>query len=235
MLQLWDAVEDAEERASADVVRIGLRAAAMASRAGENAGLPHWPNPPHPGSTPSPTRSAPRPSHTSALCTCSATTGQNKRSTLPWRPFAFAAEAGDKPTAPSAWASATAARALSSLNRETEAREYAERALAEAVEIGSAGAEADALVTLATMDTGEGVDGTPPELLVRARDLAQEAGDLPTEMVSRTTWPRNGTTPATSKERYGCWTRRSSAVSPPACRGVPMVSSCSHFRSSPDS
>ena len=35
-LQLWDAVDDAEQRTAVDIV-VGLRAAAMASRAGENS------------------------------------------------------------------------------------------------------------------------------------------------------------------------------------------------------
>ena len=182
VLQLWDAVEDAEERASADVVRIGLRAAAMASRAGENARAAALAESAASrlDAVADPQRAA-AVAHKRALHLLSDDRPEQALDAA-LAALAFAAEAGDKPTAPSAWASATAARALSSLNRETEAREYAERALAEAVEIGSAGAEADALVTLATMDTGEGVDGTPPELLVRARDLAQEAGDLPTEM-----------------------------------------------------
>ena len=182
VLQLWDAVEDAEERASADVVRIGLRAAAMASRAGENARAAALAESAASRLDPvaDPQRAA-AVAHKRALHLLSDDRPEQALDAA-LAALAFAAEAGDKPTAPSAWASATAARALSSLNREAEAREYAQRALAEAVEIGSAGAEADALVTLATMDSSEGLDGTAPELLVRARDLAQEAGDLPTEM-----------------------------------------------------
>ena len=179
VLQLWDAVDDAEERAGADIVRIGLRAAAMASRAGENARAAALAESAAARLDPAvdPQRAA-AVAHKRALHLLGDDRPEQALEAA-LAALAFAAQAGDKPTAPSAWASATAARALSSMNREDEARRYAERALEEAIEIGSAGAEADALVTLAAMDSGE---GSAPELLARARDLAQEAGDLPTEM-----------------------------------------------------
>jgi DNA-binding CsgD family transcriptional regulator len=181
VLQLWDAVDDAEERAAADVVRIGLRAAAMASRAGENARAAALAESAAARLDPStdPQRAA-SVAHKRALHLLGDDRPQQALAAA-LEALELAAKAGDKPTAPSAWASATAARALASLDREDEARRYAERALAEATEIGSAGAEADALVTLAVMDR-QGLDQSGPELLVRARDLAQEAGDLPTEM-----------------------------------------------------
>jgi DNA-binding CsgD family transcriptional regulator/tetratricopeptide (TPR) repeat protein len=181
VLQLWDAVDDAEERASADVVRIGLRAAAMASRAGENSRAAALADSAAArlDSAADPQRAA-GVAHKRALHLLGDDRPQQALEAA-LEALALAAEAGDKPTAASAWASATAAYALASMNREDEARQYAERALAEAIEIGSAGAEADALVTLAVMDR-KGLDESGPELLVRARDLAQEAGDLPTEM-----------------------------------------------------
>ena len=181
VLQMWDAVDDAEERAGADIVRIGLRAAAMASRAGENSRAAALADAAaarlNPAADPQRAASV---AHKRALHLLSDDRApQALEAAL--EALALAAEAGDKPTSASAWASATAARALTSMNRDDEARQYAERALAEAIEIDSAGAEADALVTLAVMDR-RGMDGSGPELLVRARDLAQEAGDLPTEM-----------------------------------------------------
>jgi DNA-binding CsgD family transcriptional regulator len=181
VLQLWDAVDDAEERAGADVVRIGLRAAAMASRAGENSRAVALAESAAARLDPSsdPQRAA-SVAHKRALHLLSDDRSEEALEAS-LQALTFAAEAGDKPTAPSAWASATAAHALASMNRVKEARRYAERALAEAKEIGSAGAEADALVTLALMDR-RGLDVSGPEMLVRARDLAQEAGDLPTEM-----------------------------------------------------
>jgi DNA-binding CsgD family transcriptional regulator len=181
VLQMWDAVDDAEERAGADIVRIGLRAAAMASRVGENSRAAALADAAAARLDPAadPQRAA-SVAHKRALHLLGDDRSQEALEAA-LEALAFAAEGGDKPTAPSAWASATAARALASLNREDEARRYAERALAEAVEIDSAGAEADALVTLAVMDR-QGLAGSGPELLVRARDLAQEAGDLPTEM-----------------------------------------------------
>ena len=212
VLQLWDAVEDAEERASADVVRIGLRAAAMASRAGENARAAALAESAASRLDPvaDPQRAA-AVAHKRALHLLSDDRPEQALDAA-LAALAFAAEAGDKPTAPSAWASATAAaRALSSLNREAEAREYAERALAEAVEIGSAGAEADALVTLATMDSGEGWTALPPNYSSAPATWPKRQATCRPRCASRTTWPRNGTTPATSKERCGCWTRRSSA------------------------
>ncbi len=181
VLQLWAAVDDAEERAGADVVRIGLRAAAMASRAGENSRAVALAESAAARLDPSadPQRAA-SVAHKRALHLLSDDrTEQALEASV--QALDFAAKAGDKPTAPSAWASATAARALYGMDRVEEARRYAERALAEAKEIGSAGAEADALVTLALMDR-RGLDVSGPEMLVRARDLAQEAGDLPTEM-----------------------------------------------------
>jgi DNA-binding CsgD family transcriptional regulator len=182
VLQLWDAVDDAEERAGADVVRIGLRAAAMASRAGENARAAALADAAADrlDLAADPQRAA-SVAHKRALHLLGDDRPEQALEAA-FSALSWAAVAGDKPTAASAWASATAARALTSLNREDEARGYAERALEEAVEVGSAGAEADALVTLAVMDNREGLEGSVPELLVRARDLAQEAGDLPTEM-----------------------------------------------------
>jgi DNA-binding CsgD family transcriptional regulator len=181
VLQMWDAVDDAEERAGADIVRIGLRAAAMASRAGENSRAAALADAAaarlNPAADPQRAASV---AHKRALHLLSDDRPQQALEAA-LEALSLAADAGDKPTAASAWASATAARALASMNRDDEARQYAERALAEAVEIDSAGAEADALVTLAVMDR-RGMDGSGSELLVRARDLAQEAGDLPTEM-----------------------------------------------------
>ena len=181
-LQLWDVADDAEERTGTDIVRLGLKAAAMASRAGQNARAVAL-------ADAAAARLAPDADPLRAAAV------RNKQAlhllgddrpeqalVAAMESLRLAAEAGDKPTTPSAWAAATAARALMSIDRYGEARDYAARARAEAVDVGSAGAEADALVTLATLDNRAGEAGNAPELLSRARDLAQEAGDLPTEM-----------------------------------------------------
>jgi DNA-binding CsgD family transcriptional regulator len=181
-LQLWDAVDDAEQRTGVDIVKLGLRAAAMASRAGENSRAASLADAAAARLDP---RADPRRAaavhHKRALHLLGDDRPEQALGAAR-QAMKLAAEASDTPTAPSAWAAATAARALVSLDRPGEAREYAQRARAEAAEIGSAGAEADALVTLAVIDDYHGLADSVPELLGRARDLAQEAGDLPTEM-----------------------------------------------------
>ena len=181
-LQLWDVVDDAERRAGVDIVKLGLRAAAMASRAGENSRAASLADAAAARLDP---RADPRRAaavhHKRALHLLGDDRPEQALGAAR-QALKLAAEASDTPTAPSAWAAATAARALVSLDRPNEAREYAQRARAEAAEIGSAGAEADALVTLAVIDDYHGLADSVPELLGRARDLAQEAGDLPTEM-----------------------------------------------------
>ncbi|MGH8776796.1 MAG: helix-turn-helix transcriptional regulator [Jiangellaceae bacterium] len=182
VLQLWDAVDDAEERAGADTVRVGLRAAAMASRAGENSRAAALADAAAARLPPDaePLRAA-AVHHKRALHLLSNDHPEHALAAAE-ESLHFAARASDKPTAPSAWSAATAARALSALDRQDEARKYAERARAEAIEIGSAGAEADALVSLAFLENREGMTSTGAEMLARARELAQESGDLPTEM-----------------------------------------------------
>jgi DNA-binding CsgD family transcriptional regulator len=181
-LQLWDAVDEAEQRTGVDIVKLGLRAAAMASRAGENSRAAALADAAarrlDPRADP---RRAAAVHHKRALHLLGDDRPEQALEAAR-EALRLAAESSDRPTPPSAWSAATAARALVSLNREDEAREFAWRARAEAAEIGSAGAEADALVTLAVIDDYRGVADSVPELLGRARDLAQEAGDLPTEM-----------------------------------------------------
>jgi len=181
-LQLWDAVDDAEQRAGLDIVRVGLRAASMASRAGENARAASLADAAarrlDPGADP---QWAAAVHHKRALHLLGDDRPEQALEAA-LEALKLAAEAGDAPSAPSAWSAATAARSLVSLDRVDEARDYAERARAEAAEIGSAGAEADALVTLAVIDNYQGIGDSVSVLLSRARDLAQEAGDLPTEM-----------------------------------------------------
>ena len=182
VLQLWDAVDDAEDRADTDIVRVGLQAAAMASRAGQNARAVALADAAAARLDPDadPLRAA-AVHHKRALHMLSDDRPEQALNAA-IEASRLAAEAGDKPTTVSAWAAATTARALYTLDRYDEARQAGEHARAEAVKVGSAGAEADALVTLAGLDNRAGKAGSAPELLGRARDLAQEAGDLPTEM-----------------------------------------------------
>lgn len=182
VLQLWDAVDDAATPAGGDLVELSLRAAAAAGRAGElarAAALADF--------------AAQRldPSSDPALA---ALVQQTRASHLynhdrpgpaldaATEALRLGAESGGGPTTTSAWAAATAARALLSMDRDDEARRLAERARDDAARTACAGAEADALVTLAALDNVEGKPSSAAALLARALEQARAAGDLATEL-----------------------------------------------------
>ncbi len=181
-LRLWGSVPDAETLTGTDVVAVGLAAAAAASRAGQNARavalseeaaaqLEVDADPLHASAV----------HHKRALHLLSDNEIEaGLAAALEARRLAELASA--EPTPQSAWAATTAARALANLDRYADARSYAELARAEAEAVGSPGAQADVLVTLAGLDDRTGRSGAGPNLLARARDLAQDAGDLPTEL-----------------------------------------------------
>ncbi len=181
-LRLWESVPDAKALTGTDVVSVGLAAAAAASRAGQNsravalseaaaAQLDVDADPLHASAV----------HHKRALhllgnneIDAGLAAAQESRR--------LAELATKEPTPQSAWAAATTARALLNLDRYAEAQRHGELARGEAEAVGSAGAQADVLVTLAGLDDHSGRAGGRPSLLERARDLAQDSGDLPTEL-----------------------------------------------------
>ncbi|MGF1662596.1 MAG: AAA family ATPase, partial [Kineosporiaceae bacterium] len=177
-LSWWDVVPDAAERTGTTVVSLLMRTAHAASRAGmlqRARALAEEAVERIPGLR------LPDPDRTTALALrklaehrFSADAPDEDSLAAALRSIELAAAAGDGAT--QAWASALAARALLSLHREEEARTYAGRARELAVELSVAGAEADALVTLASLDlaAGRGVD--VDEALARAETRAREAG-----------------------------------------------------------
>jgi DNA-binding CsgD family transcriptional regulator/tetratricopeptide (TPR) repeat protein len=180
-LQLWDAVPDAADRTGLDIVEVGLRAAATASRAG---------------------------AHDRAAALAEAATGRLDPAADPDRAAeVWVAQArhmldADRPeaalraateavrlaggparveTPAVAWSVAHSANALRQLDR-AGARELAEQARDVARRTGTPAAEADALVTLAALDNDRGSVARVALLLAEAGERARTAGDLTTEL-----------------------------------------------------
>lgn len=180
-LQLWDSVDDPGGRAGSDLVRLTLRTAALASRAGELARAVALADSAALQVDPSPDPLVAALVQQKRAVHLLNVERQQLALAAATEALRLTATTGFGPTETSAWAAAAAAQALWQLDRPAEARELAERALAEAGQVGCAGAEADALVTLASVDRVQ--EGTSSaELLARAREKAQAAGDLATEL-----------------------------------------------------
>ncbi len=180
-LQLWDAVPDAAARTGLDIVEVGLRAAATASRAG---------------------------AHDRAAALVEAATRRLDPAAEPGRAAeVWVAQArhlldADRPeaalraateavrlaggpatveTPAAAWSAAHSANALRQLDR-AGAREFAEQARDMARRTGTPAAEADALVTLAALHNDRGSVARVAVLLAEAGERARAAGDLTTEL-----------------------------------------------------
>jgi DNA-binding NarL/FixJ family response regulator len=92
----------------------------------------------------------------------------------------------EPPSSVRVWLTATRARAAVNLDRDDEARQCAEDALAGARALDLADAEADALVTLAMLDESSGETESARIRLIEARECAAAAADLAVE--SRATY-----------------------------------------------
>jgi DNA-binding CsgD family transcriptional regulator/tetratricopeptide (TPR) repeat protein len=177
-LSWWDVVPDAEQRTGTTVVGLLLRTAHAASRAGM---LPRARSLAEEAVDRIPGLALPDPDRATALALrklaehrFSADAPESEALAAALRSVELAAATGDGDT--EAWASALAARALLVLHREDEARGHAERARGLAADRGVAGAEADALITLAALDLAAGRGGHVDDALARAEARAREAG-----------------------------------------------------------
>ena len=180
-LQLWHAVPDAEERVGCDLVSVGLRAASAAASAGElhravalATAARDRADRDAPGS-----RRAATARHKLALHLLGA-----DRPEEAYQATAQALELvpADPPTPTRVWAAATHARSAMNLDRDDEAWQSAEEALAGARALDLADAEADALATLALGAEAAGDSRAAQGRLAEARDRAIAAGDLAVEL-----------------------------------------------------
>jgi DNA-binding CsgD family transcriptional regulator len=179
-LQLWDAVPDAAQRAGSDLVTLQLGAAEVAGSAGELG------------------RAVALAGDARDLADRQAPGGElaaGARGALalhllgadrPEDAYEVTGEAldmvpADPPTRVRVWAAATRARSAISLDKEPEAKSWAEEALAGARTLGLVEAEADALASLALVAESEGDSALSQARLAEARDRAAAACDLSVE------------------------------------------------------
>lgn len=182
VLQLWDAVSDAAERAGVDLAELNLRAASVAHRAGELARAPGL------------AAAAVELIDQAAALEQAAHARQelayqlhnadrfDQALAMAEAALELSARAASGPTRTSAWAAATAAQTLLTTGRYHEARAMAEYGVSAAVLTATWNAQADALVTLASLDNAQGDRSASAALLVRAQDQARLGGDLATEL-----------------------------------------------------
>ncbi len=180
-LQLWDAVPDAAARTGLDIVEVGLRAAATASRAGAHdraAALAEAAT----------RRLDPAADPARAAEVWVAQARHLLDADRPEAALSAATEAVRVAGGPAqvetpavAWSVAHSANALRQLDR-AGARELAERARDMARRTQTPAAEADALVTLAALDNDQGSVTRVAVLLAEAGERARAAGDLTTEL-----------------------------------------------------
>jgi DNA-binding NarL/FixJ family response regulator len=180
-LQLWDAVPDAEQRAGTDRVSLQLSAAQVAAGAGELSRAVALAA----EATALVDREAPRTEKAATAREVLAL--QLLGNDRPEDAYTVTGEALDMvPAAPPSWArvwaAATRARSAVNLDRDEEAKAWAEEALAGARALGLPEAEADALTSLALIAEGEGNSAQSQTRLAEARDRAREAGDLSVEL-----------------------------------------------------
>jgi DNA-binding CsgD family transcriptional regulator len=179
-LQLWDAVPDAAQRAGSDLVTLQLGAAEVAGSAGELG------------------RAVALAGDARDLADRQAPGGElaaGARGALalhllgadrPEDAYEVTCEAlemvpADPPTRVRVWAAATRARSAINLDKEPEAKSWAEEALAGARTLGLVEAEADALASLALVAESEGDSALSQARLAEARDRAAAACDLSVE------------------------------------------------------
>jgi DNA-binding CsgD family transcriptional regulator len=179
-LQLWEAVPDAEQRAGSDLVSLQLGAAQAAASAGELSRAVALAS----EAAELADRQAPRGERAAAAREALALhlLGADR----PEDAYAVTGEALDMvpaepPTGVRVWAAATRARSAINLDKEPEAKGWAEEALAGARALGLAEAEADALASLALVAESEGDSAESQARLAEARERAREAGDLSVE------------------------------------------------------
>ncbi|HST65550.1 MAG TPA: LuxR C-terminal-related transcriptional regulator, partial [Mycobacteriales bacterium] len=179
-LQLWHAVPDAEQRTGRDLVSLQLRAADVAASSGESSRALALAGEARdladrqaPGS---PLAAEARDDLALHLLSLD----------RPEEAYAVTGEAlemvpADPPTRVRVWAAATRGRSAMNLDKDAEAKKWAEEALAGARTLGLAEAEADALATLALLAETEGDSELAQTRLAEARDRARAACDLTVE------------------------------------------------------
>ena len=180
-LQLWAAVPDAAERAGTDLVTLGQRASAMAAAAGEASRAvalaaeardrADQQDPGGPRAADAREVLALRLLGVDRADEAYEVTGQ-ALDMVPAQPA----------TRVRVWAAATRARSAINLDRDQEAKQLAEEALAGARALDLADAEADALASLALVAESEGDAELSQARLAEARDRAAAAGDLSVEL-----------------------------------------------------
>ncbi|HEV7655393.1 MAG TPA: AAA family ATPase [Mycobacteriales bacterium] len=180
-LQLWDAVPDAAERAGSDLVSLQLGASQAAAGAGETGRAVALAS----DARDLADRLDPRGERAAAAREVLAL--HLLSADRPEEAYEATGEALDMvpaepPTPVRIWAAATRARSSINLDKEPEARGWAEEALAGARTLGLTEAEADALASLALVAESAGDSAESQARLVEARDRAREAGDLSVEM-----------------------------------------------------
>ena len=180
-LQLWDAVPDARERAGSDRVSLGLGAAQVAASAGElhrSVAL---------AAEARDLADREDPGGERAVAAREVLARQLLGADRPEEAYAVTGEAldlvpADPPTRVRVWAAATRARSAINLDREPEAKGWAEEALAGARALDLPDAAADALASLALVAESEGDSALSQTRLAEARDRAATAGDLAVEL-----------------------------------------------------
>jgi AAA ATPase-like protein len=179
-LQLWHAVPDAKQRAGSDLVALQLQAAEVAASAGELSRAVALAGEAR--------DLADRQAAGSALAAGArgALALHLLGADRPEDAYEVTGQAlemvpAEPPTSVRVWAAATRARSSINLDKEPEAKGWAEEALAGARTLGLAEAEADALASLALIAETEGDSALAQERLVEARDRAREACDLAVE------------------------------------------------------
>lgn len=175
-LQLWPSVPDAEAIAGTDPVRLGLQAATTAARAGDlqrAVALAREASERDPADPADPRLAAfAHQQHAHHLL------GVDRFEASVAEARAALALVGDEPSWESAWSHATAARGALYLDQDEDAHRHATQAIAGARAAGVADAEADALVTLASLENANGRPDAAHDLLTRAIDRAESACDL---------------------------------------------------------
>ncbi|MHA7135061.1 helix-turn-helix transcriptional regulator [Oerskovia turbata] len=179
VLRLWDAVPDAEELLGEDRVDVAVAAAGAASRAGEPDRAVAIARKLVDLSAADPLRQASL-RHVLSLHLLGV---ERVEEVIEHTAAALAVLPAEPPSRDRAWTLATRARAAMNLDRtamDVVARETAHEAISVARAIDAPDVEADALTTLAVLEVDDA--DRAAQLLANARERAQAAGDLLTEM-----------------------------------------------------
>lgn len=174
VISLWDAVPDAAARIGQDLIDVQMTAALAASRAGQPARAAALAVAALDGSDP--TRAA----RLTPAAAYYLIDDQREHEALRRAEQALAVLDAQGPSADRARLLAACARSALNCDRDAQARALADRAVAEARQLGVPEAESDALTTLGVLAVDEA--DLAGDLFARSLDLSRAAGDLTAEL-----------------------------------------------------